>query len=685
MEELTIENIKAKNFGVYKEVDLYVGDKDIIGILGTYKGAKERSNRSGKSLIMEMILYNLIGKTRYKSNKEMIRRGEKAMSVEVEYKDSRGKVYKIKRGVDDKGKGLIEVDWTEKSKEAEEAISELFGINKEDFVLMNFFKQQDINGFMDLPPSKKSEHVMQWMDNTHWKTREALVKEDVKALKDRIKENDTVLKALQADLELEENLDIEIDSVESSLKRKKKELLDKNKEIDLVNKKLSSVKDKAERGEKELRKLKLELRENKEKLAKYKKKKEGINQVSRDLVSAREELSEVVKPSKQDKKYFVELKAKYKAELEQLDTKLSKLKKHSGGICPILSESCDRIKCSSKDLKLIENEKEELSSKIKEATQAIKEFNEYHGIEDVVNSLQKDFDFLKNSIEDYKVEDRREKIEGEIEELEQAMSFDNSKLKKKRQALNEEKADIDDEISRLNNRIGGLNQRKEASKESLVKIETLQNQNETSRFKLETLLYVQKMFSKTGIPASEIENAFKEVESDINYVLKELKSGLSVSFSPDKELNKWEPVCTCGFTFYKGYRKNNCEECGAEREKARVEELSLKIIENGKEANFEGDSGGGKTLISYAVRIALSLLKKRRNKSKFPVLFLDEVDSALDPHLAATITDSITKVLTRKLGYKQIFMVSHKKEIQNAIPNILLVTKLSDYSKAEFV
>jgi DNA repair exonuclease SbcCD ATPase subunit len=163
-----------------------------------------------------------------------------------------------------------------------------------------------------------------------------------------------------------------------------------------------------------------------------------------------------------------------------------------------------------------------------------------------------------------------------------------------------------------------------------------------------------------------------------------MKFGPTVVFSPDKELNKWESVCDCGFTYPKGYRKSDCEECGSVRLKARKEELSLKIIENGEQSDFEGDSGGGKTIVSYAVRIALTMLKRKQSKIKLNMLFLDEVDSALDSHLASTITDSITKLLTKKLGYEQIIMVSHKKEIQNAVPHIITVTKKGDYSVAKF-
>jgi DNA repair exonuclease SbcCD ATPase subunit len=79
------------------------------------------------------------------------------------------------------------------------------------------------------------------------------------------------------------------------------------------------------------------------------------------------------------------------------------------------------------------------------------------------------------------------------------------------------------------------------------------------------------------------------------------------------------------------------------------------------------------------------MLKRQQSMCKLNMLFLDEVDTALDSHLAAQITNSITNVLTKKLGYAQILMVSHKEEVKNAVPHILKVTRKKTRSVVEFV
>jgi DNA repair exonuclease SbcCD ATPase subunit len=687
MEQISLEKLTLHNFGVYKDEVLDFTGKDIVGILAEYAKASQRSNRAGKSLIIESIKYNLIGKHRYGKANQMIHRGEKEMFVEAIYRDSNGQEYNIKRGVDYKGKGLLQLNWADKSREAQEAIEDLFGISKDDFELTTFFQQQDINGFMDLSASKKSEHVMKWMNNTHWTEKESLVKEDVKVLKDKIKDNDTITKALKSGLELEENLETEKDALEIRIETVSKQIAEQKKIVSKAEAKFNKLKNDRKGAKGDIQELKDKIRSIELAQSNLNKKKQKAKLLSEEIKQGQRALKAGEKSLPKEKHHeLIKLRSKEKVRLENTKDQLKRMKKHKGGMCPILNESCDRISCTQKMLE----EKEEAISTIDEKIELIEvkidTVEAYYEMVDQVNSNTEAYNFLMNDIKATKVVGDTNKLEEQIQGL--IASLDEQTYSNALEAVEEEQAklsDLENKKGILNANLGGIKEKLANSKEAIDKIQKIEKQNEKFRKRLENLIYIQRMFSKSGIPAAEIENAFQEVEDDINFVLKELKSGLSVVFSPDKELNKWEEVCHCGFKFPKGYRKTECEECHSPRLKARKEELSLKILENGEESDFEGDSGGGKTIISYAVRIALTMLKRRQNRCKLNMLFLDEVDSALDAHLASTITNSITKLLTKKLGYDQIIMVSHKKEIQNAIPHIIKVTKYNDYSTAKFV
>lgn len=674
MQTYKLKEIILENFGPFKNERLDFTGKDIIGILAEYADNPDRSNRAGKSFLTEAIRYNLTGLHRYKKETDLITRGEEYMLNTCIYEDSEGALYTIRRGRDAKNKGVLNLDWIEKSRESQEAIDELFGISKEDFDLTSFFKQSETNGFMNLSPTEKTKFLMKWMDNEHWKIKEERVKEDLKEFKNDLKKNENTIEAL-SDRESKEALEIELASVKKEYKAVEKELTD-----------IHSKKSKTESEKNEIIKnrnsLKEQVQELEDRIKKSKKAENYQDRLNKQIDSATEELVEYqdtlkkMKVKEQDIDKLQTEMANKRSEYKNLNDKIKKLKENSSGICPIINESCDRITCSEQDLNKLKTNREKLKEEGEKLSKEIQKQDNFKSLKESVKRSKERVEQLKESIENLEEPESIKELEKQIKKLKS--NADSSKLETVREKLaeiNEELSEVKNKEGSLSQKIGSLNARIKNCDEANEKIERLYKQSQILRKKIEILQSVQLMFSKNGIPADEIENAFKEVEDDINFILKHLQTGLTVSFSPDKELSKWEPVCHCGFSYPKGFKKAACPDCGTPRYKQRKEEISLKIMENGVESDFEGDSGGGKSIISYAVRIALTMLKRRQNKCRLNMLFLDEVDSALDSHLAASITDSITKLLTKRLGYEQILMISHKEEIKNAIPYIIRVTK----------
>ena len=529
---------------------------------------------------------------------------------------------------------------------------------------------------------------MRWMDNNHWKEKEDLVKEDVKHIQSKIKENETIVKALKTDLELVEDLETEKKGIEIRLETNKEKLDLQKSEVSKKERRLSKTKNDRKEAASKIKEIKSQIRTIDEANERYEKKMniyEDLVQDQKDVVSDLKAMKNTLPKEKHHE--LIKSLSKEKLRAENMTGVIKRLKSHRGGaMCPIINEECDRISCTDKMLEEKEEQLTDVKTKINNIKEKIDFVEEYYELEKENSDLAEKIEKYNDELQNFVTGGNKEELEKKLKRYTNSLS--DKVTEEMEDRLYEEKSklsEIENKIGLLNTKIGTLTEKINSSKEDLERIEDLEIKNEKYRKRLESLLYIQRMFSKNGIPSAEIENAFQEVEDDINFILKELKFGATVLFSPDKELNKWEPVCDCGFRFPKGYRKTDCEECGSPRLKARKEELSLKIIENGEESDFEGDSGGGKTIISYAVRIALTMLKRRQSKIKLNMLFLDEVDSALDAHLASTITDNITKLLTKKLGYEQIIMVSHKKEIQNAVPHIIRVTKHDDYSTARFI
>ena len=677
--EIQLSHLTLHNFGIFKDCKIDFKGKDIIGILAEYQDDKTRSNRSGKTLILEAIKYNLIGTTRAKRNINMIHHGQESMMVTCIYSDSDGKEYKVRRGVDLKGNSVLELDWVEKTREAQEAIKDLFGVDREDFELTSYFKQSDINGFMDLSPAEKSKYLMQSMDITHWKEKYDLVAEDVKKYSNKLRDNETIKKALEQSLEDSDDLE----AVESDYKSKVKKLSKDKKKLteksDILKSQIIIVKQKKTDAISKCRHLQERIDE--------------INNSSGDIERWNEIIKKCHKENQRlinemhtvpDRDLLVTRFTKLKNQGIQAKDKVASMEANTG-ICPILNTECKEIKVKQSDINSLKKKMIDIRSEMDECKKLISIDNNNKRLQEVVQENKERRLEFENKVKQVKSEDNTEKLMEELKQYQQFKHADTDGLEDDEAAIEDKIDDIDQELDDVNQKLGGVSQRIAQAKEALDQINKVSEANVKLKTILGDLRYISTMFSKNGIAANEIENAFQVIEDECNMLLKELEYGPVISFNPDKELTKWEAICHCGFKFPKGYRQSECVQCSAQRTKQRKEEISLTILEDGQEKDFSMDSGGGKLIISFVVRLALTMYKRRQNKCKLNILFLDEIDSALDAHLASSVTNAITKVLTKRLGFNQIFMISHKDEIKNSVPYILKVTRFKTYSTAGFI
>jgi len=680
MEKIQLDYLELKNFGIFKDVKLDFSDKSVVGILAEYANDKRRSNRSGKTLLMEAIKYLLVGTTRAKKNVNMIHHGKKVMIVKGIFSDSSGKKYTIRRGVDHKNKTVLELDWLQKVRESTEAIEDLFGINKADFELTSFFKQADINGFMDLSPSDKSKYLMRSMNIDHWKNKYDAVMEDIKLYSSRLADNEAVKKALEESLEDIDDLNIAIEST--------KEELDES--IESYN----EVKEDIKKERINLNDLKDIKNNARIKYKDYVREQEDISNIGLKISKLQKKVKKLIEENKEYQKDVIELPdrdelvtelANCKNNMAETARTIDKIKTNKNGFCPILKEECDKVEFKKSDIKTLESELLEIKRVIKEGEKSLKRYDKVDNALDDIDYNDREIKRIKKEISETKIEDTRPEIQLKINKLQDILEINSDDIEEKIEKLNDELDDISLDNREFDQKLGGLKVRKKRATEAIKKIDEVAEKNIKLKRIMGDLRFIAGMFSKNGIVANEIENAFQEIEDDCNMLLKELGHNLTLLFSPDKELSKNEPICGCGYVFEKGHRGKECPLCNNLRMKQRKDEISLKIIENGIEKDFSMDSGGGKVIISYVVRIALTMYKRRQNNFRLNMLFLDEVDSALDSHLASGIINSVTRVLVQKLGYSQILMVSHKEEIKNSVPNILRVTRFENHSEASFI
>jgi DNA repair exonuclease SbcCD ATPase subunit len=197
--------------------------------------------------------------------------------------------------------------------------------------------------------------------------------------------------------------------------------------------------------------------------------------------------------------------------------------------------------------------------------------------------------------------------------------------------------------------------------------------------------YVAYMFSKNGIPSNQVEVAFNEIEEETNIILEKTNSGMSIEFSAEREMSSWEDNCpVCGFTYPKGFRKQECPDCKNERSKKKKDELQIKILTKGKEIDFNLESGGGKVLISLAIRLAFVRMLQRRLGVNLKLIVFDEIFGMLDGTNRGSVLKLLADTLINDFGFSQIFVISHEEEIRDVIPQIIKVVKYDEYSTFEW-
>lgn len=660
---MKIASVKLHNWMGYKGThEIHLEDKDVVGVICEYKDDKEASNQGGKTSVIESILYACTGNSRANKDVELIHYGEDAMWVEVTLIDDDGRTYLIRRGRDHKNKGVLELDWITKTPEAQAEIDKLIGFDKKDFELITYFKQAEITQFMDMTSAKKKEFIVQWFDLGHWEKLEKAVKEEIKELKIEHGETRAKIEALEEsfdnDIDLETELEVNSDAVSTVLTKIK----NLKKKIGEYQKKVKVSEDDYIKAKQTIKKQKQRIidveeivdRNNEigDKISIYAKKLKTLQE--KIVVEIREGHSQVVDHTK---------------EAEKLEDLIGKAKKYKTGMCPILNESCDRIKFDPKQVKGWESAYEK-SIKQKNYYKNQVELNIKEG------ELESKIDKLKARIKKDEWHGHITDAEACIEEADKVIKSYDKSAEAKLEKLEDMLEELDDEKSELQNTVTRLKEKLDAKEKNEKRVEKLKIKLKKIASELDDKNYLAMMFGKNGIPSLEIENGFEEVESEANFALQEMNPEMDITFKPTKELGTKEPTClSCGWTYPKGFRGSDCKSCGTPRRMKTKDEIQFSVAHNGEDYQYYMDSGGGKSILALSMRIALTQLKRRLGGANLNVVFLDEPDSALDKRYLRQFVKLVTNTLTKKLGIEQVIWISHHKEIQNQVPHTLKVIK----------
>lgn len=642
----SIRQFNTDNFMPFKGVqELGPIPDGVYGVIGRYEGAEDRSNRAGKSVFLETVLYALYGEGRkLRTMDEYIHRDEDEMSLQIgmEIKDEGEFIVgrNRKRGV---GSNIIYIKGSRfKKAEAKEEIYERLGIGHDDFVRTSFVRQGDLDGILGQKSSQIKDDVMRWIGSEIWTQAEKLIASDMNNLKAEMQK---IVATYDSMLEIVNKGKPKV----ADIKATKSQLAEMQKDFADDSTKRMKVDDIKHRLEKSKR------------ITKALKKAENKDEVVRQLKEEEAELSIV--QSELDK---VRMEAAViNDEIETREKRLGKFK----GKCPVDDGKCPRTKKINKN-KLVQKKKiAELKDERNTYNMLIKhKRKEKKGVEERVEKLKSAKHEIANA--EYVLEQEGRKAEGMVKlrrELKKA----------EKRVLSDEAIPTEDDVTNKRKQLTEMLARSRIHKEAKEKIEQCSHVLAEIEEEMQVYRYLRFMCGKKGIPSMQVENALVTIEGQVNSILSLIGTEQTLSFSFETELKKKASMCyRCGYV-YEDNKEKKCGVCDEKRGKEKSDQLSINVIDAGNVQSYEADSGGGKAILAFAVRIALARFLGIK------ILFLDEICGSLDDENLRMMID-VVKKLTKRLGFRQVFVISHRPEVAEALPRNILITRYPGEGWSEY-
>ncbi len=182
-----------------------------------------------------------------------------------------------------------------------------------------------------------------------------------------------------------------------------------------------------------------------------------------------------------------------------------------------------------------------------------------------------------------------------------------------------------------------------------------------------------KALGPTGIQARISAASLGLLEERGNALL--AGTGLSFTLAWEREGKELTPNCyECGNAF-RGQREKSCPSCGTARAKKRSEELEVLVEDgSGEVEDVRAKSGGARTLVAWAIRLAGGMMLRERRGSRIAWSEVDEPFGFLDAQNREGMARCFTSMLG-SVGLEQAFIVSHDAALLEALPGRIVITR----------
>ncbi|AMM40766.1 chromosome segregation protein SMC [Candidatus Desulfofervidus auxilii] len=686
---MLIQEIHVDGIGPYTNPQTLTLEGNLVGIYGR--------NGAGKTFLLEATFATLYGNfpsrkgTIYDQINDNLTKGELSIKFSLN-----GELYQAKRVIDKKSKKQLctlskngSPIAGPKTAEYLNAIRTLLGT--EETVLASTFSTDDFTGDLTLlPGSKRKELLAEWLELEHYQTLSDAAKEKARGLESSLAEARARLEILLERAEGTESLREHIRALKGEINTIRKEIESWESEKDKIERKLAALNEKR----KTLEQLKqrretineelLMLRERYRKLCDDRRKILSIMKEKPYLLkkmAEHKEISELVDQLEQKVNAMLEKREKAQKEKDSLTKKLHEVEKEIARISSKLaaakreSETIDRVRCNRRDCPFLQSAwaarevlpsltkrlkaKEELAEKIREKIASVSVCEIPRGVAIQLASLKKRKQELNEEVLRLtrleEAEKRLAYFEAEIRATVESGKRKKDELKRTLQQIEEIELELKDHeggeevlsVVRLkldslrsslqdkNMSLGDLTRRLEEAEKAREEAEKLREKVERLREDFEDYSFICEMFGKCGIQPLLMEASLPRLEQLTQQFLSSIcERQFNVTFKTTKETKSGKIQETL--------------------------DIVVTDLETGTKRDIANFSGGEKTLIRQAIRMASAVFRSEVHKNRWDTFFCDESFGKLDEVNARQLLSAM-KALTNY--FKKVVYISHEREL----------------------
>ena len=320
------------------------------------------------------------------------------------------------------------------------------------------------------------------------------------------------------------------------------------------------------------------------------------------------------------------------------------------GICPTcdrpanLGEFVEKLKSKTLDKDEISQKVNECSDTIKNTKQIFKQKDQYNNAQEQLNDYQKHLDEYLKEIQKRRQKIGEAQIEVEKSNLQLEASKENSnhlnEVSKKLEELDQEVVTVEDKLIRIRDDMSQADTWKKRSQEEADEHKKQIRKKEQDKLRSRMLNEYQIWIEDYFIPT--IDSIERHVMTNINQEF-------------DSQFQKWF-----------GMLVEDVEK------EARVDDDFTPLVEqDGHEQEINYLSGGEKTSVALAYRLALNnIVQKISTGMKSNLLILDEPTDGFSKEQLGKVREILDEIES-----PQVIIVSHEKELESFADQIFRVTK----------